>query len=140
MSAEVFLDTNVLVYAVDSEATSTHKRRRGRDLILAGNFGVSGQVLQEFYVVTTRKLARPLPPAVATRWVARLSAAAFVPTDASLIKAAIEGSIRWQISYWDAAIVAAADALGARTLYSEDLSHGQVYGSVTVHNPFLESG
>ena len=140
MSAEVFLDTNVLVYAVDTATATSRKRTRGRDLIREGNFGVSGQVLQEFYVVTTRKLAKPLPPGVAARWVARLSTAAFVPTDASLVKAAIEASIRWRISYWDAAIVAAAEALGARTLYSEDLSHGQVYGSVTVRNPFLDAG
>jgi predicted nucleic acid-binding protein len=109
-------------------------------LIRQGNFGVSGQVLPEFYAVTTRKLAKPLPPAVAARWVARLSTAAFVPTDASLVKAAIDGSIRWRISYWDAAFVAAAEALGARTLYCEDISHGQVYGSVTVRNPFLDAG
>lgn len=139
MSAEAFLDTNILVYAVDTASASTEKRARSRNLIRAGNFGVSAQVLQEFYVVTTRKLSKPLPPAVAARWVARLSSAAFVPSDASLVRAAIEASIRWRISYWDAAIVTAAEVIGAKTLYSEDLGHGQSFNSVTVRNPFLDA-
>ena len=61
----------------------------------------------------------------------------FVPTDAELIQTAIELRQRFQVSYWDAAIIAAAQRLGAKTIYSEDLSHGQHYGSVQVVNPFL---
>jgi predicted nucleic acid-binding protein len=58
--------------------------------------------------------------------------------DPALIKVAILLSAHYKISYWDAAIVAAAEALGATTLYSEDLNHGQSYGSVRVENPFRD--
>jgi predicted nucleic acid-binding protein len=138
MSADVFLDTNVLVYAVDSDAKSADKRLRARQLIREIEFGISAQVLQEFYVTVTRKLRTPLPVEVAVRWVERLSAAEIVPTDTVLVKAAIERSVRSQISYWDAAIITAAEAIGATTLYTEDLNHGQLYGSVRAIDPFRD--
>ena len=59
-----------------------------------------------------------------------------VPVDATLVKNGIVMSERYRISYWDGAILAAAEALGARTVYTEDLSDGQLYGSVRVTNPF----
>ena len=60
-----------------------------------------------------------------------------VATEVSLVKIAIEISVRYQTSYWDAAILAAAESMGAPRLYSEDLNHGQRYGSVEVVNPFM---
>ena len=57
-------------------------------------------------------------------------------TDYPLVVTAVEHSLRHRISYWDGAIVAAAESLGSPILYSEDLSHGQRYGSVRVLNPF----
>jgi predicted nucleic acid-binding protein len=54
-----------------------------------------------------------------------------------LIEIAIELSWRYRISYWDGAILAAAERLGAEIVYTEDLSHGQTYGPVRVVNPFL---
>ena len=136
MSVEVFLDTNVVVYAVDANPASAAKRQRARELIKAGNFGVSSQVLQEFYVTVTGKLRKPLPSAIAARWVERLARTELAVTDAGLVKAAIERSLRWRISYWDGAIIAAAEALGAATLFTEDLGDGQLYGSVRAVNPF----
>jgi predicted nucleic acid-binding protein len=62
----------------------------------------------------------------------------FVATDFALVLSAIEISLLFRIPYWDSAIVAAAQALEARILYSEDLSHNQRYGSVLVVNPFIE--
>ena len=59
-----------------------------------------------------------------------------LPVTEDLVFAAIEVKTRHQISYWDAAIIAAAEALGARELYSEDLNDGQDYGPVRVVNPF----
>ncbi len=138
MSVEAFLDTNVLVYAVDGSPNSASKRSRARALIREQSFGTSAQVIQEFYWTVTRKLRKPLAPSIAARWVDRLSSNELVPVDTVLVKSAIEGSIRWQISYWDAAIVAAAEALGASTLYTEDLNHGQLYGSVRAIDPFRE--
>ncbi len=136
MSAEVFFDTNVLVYAVDTDPQSASKRERARQLIRSQSFGISAQVLQEFYVTVTRKLRAPLPAAVAARWVARLANVDVIVTDAVLIKSAIERSLLYRISYWDGAIIAAAEALGATTLYTEDLNHGQLYGSVRAVDPF----
>jgi predicted nucleic acid-binding protein len=54
-----------------------------------------------------------------------------------LVEAAIGLSTRYQISYWDGAIIAAAERLGAKLLYTEDLNHNQIYGTVTARNPFL---
>lgn len=138
MSAEFFLDTNVLVYAVDTDPQSKAKRERARQLIREIDFAISAQVLQEFYVTVTRKLRTPLPQPIAARWIQRLSTVELIALDNLLIKTAIERSIRWKISYWDAAIIAAAEAVGANTLYSEDLNHGQVFGSVRLENPFRE--
>ena len=137
MSVDCFLDTNVVVYAVDTTRGVAHKRQIARKILRAGNFGVSTQVLQEFYVIATKKLKRPLSISTAGRWIDRLCQADLVTLDLSLIKQAIAHSKRYQISYWDGVIIAAAEALGAKTVYSEDLNHGQTYGSVRVENPFV---
>ena len=72
----------------------------------------------------------------ALEWIEQLEAFPCLAIDASLVKIAAEISERYEISYWDAAVVAAAESLGARTLYSEDLADGQRYGTVRVSNPF----
>lgn len=136
MAVEIFLDTNVIVYAVDMSPASSAKRTTARGILRASEFGLSAQVLQEFYVTTTRELKRPLSVLTAARWVEQLSRAEFVGLDLTTIKLAIAYSQRHQISHWDGAIIAAAEALGAATVYSEDLSDGQRYGSVTIENPF----
>ena len=59
------------------------------------------------------------------------------PVTPEVVLAGIDNARRYQISYWDGAIIAAAERLGARIVYSEDLNHGQTYGSVRVENPFL---
>lgn len=137
MNADCFLDTNILVYAVDSTPENLRKKEISLDLMESRDFGVSAQVLQEFYVTVTRKLERPLDPKLAVQFIERLSELPVVPTDADLVFEGILGSLKNQISYWDAAILAAAGRLEAATLFSEDLNHGQVFGSVKVINPFL---
>jgi predicted nucleic acid-binding protein len=102
----------------------------------AERFGTSTQVLQEFYVNATRKMAAPLKPHEAFHWIDLLEAQALAIVDSSIVKRAIELSLRFQISYWDGAIIAAAEALGAATLYTEDLNDGQLYGDVRAVNPF----
>lgn len=134
--AEVFLDTNVLLYAALGSADEPVKYERAVDLLTA-RFGTSGQVLAEFYVNAQRKGSRPLTPDEAQEWVFRLSKKPFQPIDYRIVRAGIENARRYQISYWDGAIIAAAERLGARVVYSEDLNHGQTYGSVRVENPFL---
>lgn len=112
------------------------KRRRALALIKSEDFGTSAQVLQEFFVAVVRKAARPLPASEALEWIEQWVAFPCRPIDQQLVRIAIELSERFSISYWDAAILAAAEALGADTVYSEDLNDGQQYGRVRVVNPF----
>jgi predicted nucleic acid-binding protein len=137
MSVETFLDTNVLIYAAAGRISEIAKQRRALACVEAANFGTSGQVLAEFYTNVTRKPARPLARSQALDWIERLAEFPVIPITADLVRMAVGLSAKYQISYWDAAILAAAEELGAPTLYSEDLNHGQVYGSVKVVNPFL---
>ena len=137
MSVDVFLDTNILVYAVTSDEKEQTKRQRAVEIIETEDFAISAQVLQEFYVTVTRKLAEPLTPGQALAWVEELELFPCVAIEPSLIKIAIEISVRYQTTYWDAAIIAAAESINIPRLYSEDLNHGQWYGSVEVLNPFL---
>lgn len=134
--AKVFLDTNILIYAALGSADAPAKYERAVEL-LTTRFGTSGQVLAEFYVNVQRKGVRPLTAEEAQEWVFRLSKKPFQPVDYRVIRAGIEHARRHQISYWDGAIIAAAERLGASVVYSEDLNHGQTYGSVRVENPFL---
>jgi predicted nucleic acid-binding protein len=136
MHAECFLDTNVLVYAVSAAKEDATRREGALDLVARADFGVSAQVLQEFYVTVTGRIRKPLPPERAVALMDQYRTFPTVLTDYPLIVAAVELSVRYGISYWDGAIVAAAEALNASTLYTEDLNDGQLYGSVRVANPF----
>jgi predicted nucleic acid-binding protein len=136
MIARVFLDSNVLVYAAIGTGKDERKRKRALALIDSENFGTSAQVLQEFFVTVVRKAVQPMPPAAALEWIEQFIAFPCQPIDHQLVRVAVEMSERFRISYWDAAILAAATALGANTVYSEDLNDGQQYGGVRVVNPF----
>ncbi len=138
MSVDCFLDTNVLVYAVSSAEADASRSAKARDLVQRSDFGLSAQVLQEFYVTVTRKIQKPLAPELAVALMDEYRVFPTVATDYPLIVAAVELSLRYGLSYWDGAIVAAAEALEAPTLYTEDLNHGQRYGTVLALNPFLE--
>jgi predicted nucleic acid-binding protein len=137
MSVDCFLDTNVLVYAVSAAPGESEKKEKALELIEHADFGLSAQVLQEFYVTVTRKIAQPLSPDAAVALLDEFRLFPRVGTDYPLIISGIETSLEHGISYWDGTIVAAASALGAEILYTEDLSHGQTYGSVRAVNPFL---
>lgn len=136
MSVEFFLDTNVLVYAASGSPLEQAKQRRAFELLQEGQIGISTQVLQEFYVTVTRKVQVKLTPSDALAWIDTFSAADCFVVDAAAVRAAISLSSRFQVSYWDAAIIVAAQALEVTTLYSEDLNSGQDFGSVRVVNPF----
>ncbi len=133
------LDINVLVYAAAGRGPEAAKRARALELIDEIDFGLSAQVLQEFYVAVVRKVEAPLSPGEALEWIEQLEAFPCQTLDPGLVKLGVEISQRHRISYWDGAIVAAAEALGARTLFTEDLNHDQTYGSVRVVNPFTET-
>lgn len=135
-SAPYFLDTNVLVYAATGSG-APEKRAKANELVRRSNFAISTQVLQEFYWVVTRKPAVRLTPARAMDWIEQLLEVSLVIVDPELIKAAALMSVRFQIAYWDAAILAAAERAHAPIVYTEDLNHGQFYGPVRVVNPFV---
>jgi predicted nucleic acid-binding protein len=137
MSVDSFLDTNILVYAAAGKGPNEAKRQRALALIERETFGLSAQVMQEFYVTVCRKIEQPLSAEQALEWIEQLEVFPCIAIDISLIKIAIELSQRYLISYWDGAIIAAAQALGAKVLYSEDLNNGQQYGTVRVCNPFI---
>jgi predicted nucleic acid-binding protein len=137
MSDRTFLDTNILVYALDEK--EPEKRDTARRLLSSagqGEFVLSTQILSEFYTVVTRKLAEPIPEATAAAVVDQLSVNPIVPHDSTLVKAAIQTSRSSQLSYWDGLIVASAAAGGCERLLTEDLNDGQLIGSVRVENPF----
>lgn len=137
MRVDSFLDTNVLVYAVSGAPREAAKTARALELIDTTDFGISAQVLQEFYVTVVRKIAVPLPPAEALEWVEQFAMFPCHPVGPDTVQLGAEISETYRISYWDGAILAAAQALGARTLFTEDLNHGQDYGGVRVVDPFL---
>jgi len=136
MTASVFLDTNVLVYAAAGTGQNQRKRERALQLIETEDFATSAQVLQEFFVTVVKKAARPLSAAQALEWIEQFTAFPCQDIDQQLVRIAIERSERYMISYWDAAVLAAAEALGTHTVYSEDLNDGERYGRVRVVNPF----
>jgi predicted nucleic acid-binding protein len=136
MAVRVFFDTNVLVYAAVGTGKDEPKRKRALELIESEDFGTSAQVLQEFFVTVVKKASRPLSAAQALEWIEQWTVFPCQTIDHQLVRIAIEQSVRFAISYWDAAILVAAEALGTDTVYSEDLSDGQRYGKVRVVNPF----
>jgi predicted nucleic acid-binding protein len=141
MSVRAFADTNVWVYAVDDG--EPEKQARARQILEPNgetDLVVSAQVLGEFHVTVRRKLAETLPDLDAAALVDRMRQLPVVPIDANLVAAAIANARQWQLSYWDALILTAADAAGCDVVLSEDLNDGQAYGSVRVEDPFRKEG
>jgi predicted nucleic acid-binding protein len=138
MNADAFLDTNILLYTVDEDPASASKRQRAQQLILAERWGWSVQVAAEFFVnATSPKRTFRLSAINAAALVEAWFAFPTIELTPELFRAAVDVKQRFQLSYWDAAIVAAAKQMRCQTLYSEDLNHGQVYDGVTVINPFI---
>lgn len=137
MHADVFLDTNILLYAISTARDEAAKKRTARELLARPDWGLSVQVLQEFYVNATRPAPRAgMSHASATAAIREFLRRPVISSDPPLVLAALDLKARYQLSYWDAAIVAAARAIGATTLYSEDLNDGQSFETLTVRNPF----
>ena len=137
MKGPAFFDTNILVYADD--ASTPAKQARAIQLITdhqqSGSLVISLQVLQEYFVTATRKLA--VDAELAQRKVQLLARGRVVRFESADIIAAIELHRLTQISFWDALIVHAARLASAVVLYSEDLRHGAVLGGVPIVNPFV---
>ncbi len=136
MTADCFLDTNVLLYAGSAAPGDQARRARAEDLILNSRFALSAQVLQEYISNALRKKSLGITEANID---AILELATHVPV-ASLTHALVCSAAglrrRHHLSHWDSTIIAAAIELGCSTLYSEDFNHGQFYDGVEVVNPF----
>jgi predicted nucleic acid-binding protein len=136
--SSAFYDTNVLIYAArpQLEQKDEHKRAVACDLVGRWDFCISAQVLAEFFHNTVKKGKSRLTEEQADVWLTDLSSRPCAEIDTSLVMEGIAFSRRYQLSYWDGAIVAAANRLGSTQLYTEDLNDGQLYGDVKVINPF----
>ena len=137
MNAEVFVDTNVLLYTIDEDPASATKRQRAQQLLLSENWAWSVQVAAEFFVNATSakrpfRLAAVDAAALLENWFA-FPALSITP---DVVRTAIGIHQRFQLSYWDSAILAAAKQMGCHTVYSEDMNAGQNYDGVTVVNSF----
>ena len=104
----VFVDTNVLLYAISRSPSDDKKARKARQLLGEVDFGLSTQVLQEFFVNATRKIRTPISDEDALRFIEIVSVAPVVPIDTEVVLEAVSFKQRFGLSYWDAAIVAAA--------------------------------
>jgi len=134
----IFLDTNIIVYAYDRDAGRKHEIAKALliDLWNAKGGVLSTQVLQEFYVTVTKKIASPLPPESAREIIEDFLTWEVVTNDGEAVLEAIDLQISEKISYWDALVVAAAGKGRADVLLSEDLSDGRKFGDLSIRNPF----
>ena len=141
MSDKAFVDTNILIYAHDRATGVRNERARalvGR-LWEAGNGVLSTQVLQELCVNLRRKVTRPWPEEETRSLIEDYLTWEIVVNTPDSVLEALNFETRYQISFWDALILQAAESSGAQTLYSEGFSDGQLYGTIRVVNPFSEA-
>lgn len=131
------MDTNILIWAAEGKPNDTRKSARARALVLDQVFGVSAQSIAEFVNAAT-KARIALPPDQVDNWIDYLASMPFTVLDQELVRRGVWLARRYRIQYYDAALIAAAERLGAPIFYSEDLGHDQLYGDVRVINPFLE--
>lgn len=133
--SKVFFDTNILVYLMDKR--NLKKRNTSRELVRKaaanGEAVISTQVLQEFYVVATKKLN--LGPIIAKSIMHTFENMEVVTIGKETINEAIDASIQYKLSFWDALILAAAESAKCDVLYSEDLNEGQVMRNLRIVNP-----
>ena len=133
-----FVDTNVLVYALD-KSNSPKKRVAQRlinELMEEDRLRVSTQVLQELFVPLTRKVKQPCSSEEALAVLEDLTAWPLMAVDYAAIRAAVRLADEAKLSFWDALVVVAAARTGAAVLYTEDLNDGQEILGVRISNPF----
>jgi len=140
MSDRIFLDTNILVYAHDADAGEKNAAaaQTVADLWESRNGILSTQVLQEFYITLTRKVASPVTGNVARRLIRNYLTWDLVLNDGAIILHAGEIADNYHLSFWDGLIVAAAHSKNAATILTEDMNHGQVVEGMRIENPFLK--
>ena len=134
-----FVDTSVLLYAACQAPQESAKRRRALEVLDEADMALSVHVLQEFYYQATRRGRQGrLTQGQAQRFPLPLRLYPVQSMTPAIFDHAAAISRRFQISYWDSAIIAAAHSLGCEVVYSEDLNAGQGYDGLRVVNPFRE--
>ncbi|HLM86225.1 MAG TPA: PIN domain-containing protein [Solirubrobacteraceae bacterium] len=132
-----FVDTNVLLYSVSRDPGELAKVELANELLASRDLALSVQVLQEFYMQATRESREdPLTHEQAVGLIESFRRFPVHETTVGQALAAMSAARRFRISYWDAAILEAARALGCALVLSEDLSDSQDYAGVRVQNPF----
>jgi predicted nucleic acid-binding protein len=138
MIGPCFVDANILVYSCDPR--DPRKREVAADLLKRlwqeQSGRISLQVLNEFYSVVTRKASPSIPQEVAWKKVEQLLEWHPQPIDTAVLQQARSVEARYKLNWWDALIVAAAQLQNCSILYTEDMQHGALFGSVLVRNPF----
>jgi predicted nucleic acid-binding protein len=133
-----FVDTNILLYSISDDPRERAKRDIAVELLEQDDKALSVQALQEFYVQATRaKRPNPLSHEIAAglvgTWLLRFPVQDIT---AAVLRGALDIRQETGLSYWDAAIISAARALGCRELLSEDMAHGREIDGVRIVNPF----
>lgn len=142
MKDKVFLDTNILIYAVDASPTYRKNQEIARKLIAAHIQNETGvisiQVLQEFFVVSTAKIKVPLSTEEALEYIQYLSILEIIHPNLDMVITAIHLHQKHLLSFWDAMVIQTARAADCSLLLSEDLDSGFRLGTLSIQNPFYQ--
>ena len=137
MQDRVFLDTNILIYAIESAHATKAKSKAARRIVCETDAVISIQVLGEFYNATTsNRRESPLTHAEATAWIQFWKRFEVCDLATRHVDLALEIAGKYKLGYYDSLILASACDSGCSTVYSEDMNAGQMYGEVSVVNPF----
>jgi predicted nucleic acid-binding protein len=140
MSAKVFLDTNIWIYAAGAHDDAPEKQRRAAEIIAREDIVISTQIVGEFINVSqkAKRSRRPMTSSEAAAWVDRMFELPTVEVDREIVMNAMVIQRRYGTPYWDSQMIACAERSGAAVLYSEDLAHRQKYGALRCVNPFVD--
>lgn len=133
----IFVDTNVFLYAASMAPEDARKKQLAAEVIRQPGLVISSQVIQEFISAALRRPALGLGEAQIDVWLGFFSPEQVQVLTLPVIRHAVALRRRFQLSHWDSTIIAAALAASCSTLFSEDLTHGQIFDSLTVQNPLL---
>ena len=137
MTAQCFADTNLFLYAASKDPADKTKKRIAREVLASEDIGISVQVLQEFAHNATAKHRLRLEDDETEAILHAMLEYPVLPLTGELVLDAFTIRQHFQLSHWDATIIAAARELGCQILYTEDLNDGQDYGGVIARNPFV---
>ncbi len=136
MIARCFIDTNVLLYAGSKDPADGMKRAAAKAILSTEDVGFSAQVMQEFVAAVANKRRLGITDDEAMAVLRAIMGYPVLPMSGELVIRAVGIRNRYQLSYWDASIVAAAQEMGCEIIYSEDFNEGQEFEGVRVVNPF----